>query len=151
MLTAILIEHRTRIVLVGSTLALSAAMAIWADVFLFAKSAFEPKWVARLPESMQIMAGLLVVLACLIPSAFIIESPRTAVWVTAKVILLSPLAAVTVCAWRARHELADEWFIAPVGLLSQYIWVLLFHCVAPALLLLAIRITVHLLDEHLHG
>jgi len=151
MLTAILIEHRTRIVLVGSTLALSAAMAIWADVFLFAKSAFEPKWVARLPESMQIMAGSLVVLACLIPSAFIIESPRTAVWVTAKVILLSPLAAVTVCAWRSRHELADEWFIAPVGLLSQYVWVLLFHCVAPALLLLAIRITVHLLDEHLHG
>ena len=151
MLTAILTEHRTRIVLVASTLALSAAMAIWADVFLFAKSALEPEWVARLPESMQIMAGSLVVLACLIPSAFVIESPRTAVWVTAKVILLSPLAAVTVCAWRDRHELADEWFIAPLGLLSQYIWVLLFHCIAPALLLLAIRITVHLLDEHLRG
>jgi hypothetical protein len=151
MLTAILIEDRSRIALVASILALSTAMAIWADLFLFAKSVVEREWVNRLPESMQMMAGSIVVLACLIPTAFVIESPRAAVWATAKAILLSPLAAVAVCAWASRRALAEEWYLAPLGLFSQYIWILLFHCIAPALVLLAIRITFHRLYEHLSG
>jgi hypothetical protein len=151
MLRAILIEHRTRIMLVASTLALSTAMAIWSDLFLFAKVVFEREWVTRLPESMQMMAGSIVVLACLIPTAFFIGSPRNAVRATAKAILLSPLAAVAVCAWASRRELAEEWYLAPLGLFSQYIWILLFHCIAPALVLLAIRITCHRLHEHPGG
>jgi hypothetical protein len=51
--SAILIEHRTRIARVAGTLALSTAMATWADLVLFAKSVVEREWLNRLPQSIQ--------------------------------------------------------------------------------------------------
>ena len=128
-----------------STLALSLVMAVWSDMFLWAKVGNLPTWVEALPSP--ILAPAYLAFVCLVPATFVPETLSRARSAIMKSVLLAPLSAVAVFALNPLHQNAA----IPFNVLFHYVWIVLFHCLVPALLLVAIRTAAHVVLRQKHG
>lgn len=137
--------NRNFVAFIASTLLLSAAMIIWVDLFTFSKVVYRPAWAKVLPMPRMVPAYLAFV--CLIPAAVVASTPKDALLAVTKSFLLSPLAAIAAFALNPAHQ---YWFL-PINMLYNYVWIVLFHCILPALLLVSARGIFHYVRKHKHG
>jgi hypothetical protein len=129
--------NRDRISTLASLALLAAVMVGWADIFNFSKTVFLPEWAKLLPSPINTPAYL--TLLCLIPAAFASTSIQRAVQSVAATVFIAPLFATATYALNPIHQ--DTYLLANV--LFNYVWVVLFDCAVPALLLLAIGVVAH--------
>ena len=125
--------NRNQLALSASVIALSVAMVVWADLFTFSKVVQLPQWAKALPWPM--FAPSFLAFACLIPAAFGTDTFANACKAVTFSVLGCPLAAVVVY---ALNPLYQDRFL-PANVLFNYFWVIGFHCLIPALLLVAAR------------
>lgn len=137
--------NRNRLALIASTFLLSAAMFIWADLFNFSKVVYLPAWTKVLPAPINVPAYL--AFTCLVPAAFVADSLRSACLAVAQSVLLSPLAAIVAYALNPIHQ--DKYLLA--NSLFNYVFIVLFHCLIPALLLVGVRAAIHYTLGRRHG
>jgi len=129
--------NRNQLALGISIVALSVAMVVWVDLFIFSKVVHLPQWADALPWP--IFAPSFLVFFCLIPAAFGPDSFKSACHAIIFSLLVSPIAAVIAY---AVNPLYQDRFL-PANALFNYFWVIGFHCLAPAMLLLAVRAIVY--------
>ncbi len=120
-------------------------MVIWADIFNFSKTVYLPEWTKLLPSPINAPAYL--TLLCLIPAALASTSVQRAAQGVAASVFVAPLFAVAAYALNPIHQNAYLFANA----LFSYGWIVLFHCVAPAFFLLAIRASTHYIRGRKHG
>ena len=121
------------LVLIVSIVALSSAVAIWSDLFLFSKSVRLPEWTNILPSPINV--PLYIAFVCLIPVALVPNTLKKATVAITKTILLSPIFALFLYAADTKHQ---DSYLVP-NLLFDYFWVVGFNCLLPAFLLLFLR------------
>jgi hypothetical protein len=136
---------RNNVAFLASTFLLSAAMVIWVDLFTFSKVVYLPAWTKVLPIT--IMAPSYIAFFCLIPATFIANNLASARVAVAKSVLLSPLAAIAIYAFNPSHQ--NRFLFA--NTLFNYVWIVLFYCLLPALLLVGARTVFHSVLKHKHG
>jgi hypothetical protein len=136
--------NRNRIAFIASTFLLSAAILIWVELFTFSKVANLPEWAKVLPTP--IMAPAYLAFVCLIPAAVVADSLKSACLAVTKSVQLSPLAAIAAYALNPAYH--DRFLLANV--LFNYVWIALFHCFLPALLLVCVRAVFHYLPTRKH-
>ena len=137
--------NRNHTAFVASTLLLSAAMVIWVDLFTFSKVVYLPAWAKVLHTP--IMAPAYLAFVCLIPAVFVASSLENARLAVIKSVLLSPVAAIAAYALNPAYQ--DRFL--PMNVLFNYVWIVLFHCFLPALLLVGARAVFHYALKHKHG
>lgn len=125
--------HRNRVATITSAALLAAMVLIWRDLFFFAKVVFLPAWTASLPSPIDTPRYLAFL--GLLPAAFFTSSLFAAVRAVAWALLVAPLPALVVYLAGETTTGADPWFNAAF----HYVWIVAFHGLAPALLLLAAR------------
>jgi hypothetical protein len=137
--------NRNHIAFLTSTFLLSAVMVIWLDLFTFSKEIYLPAWANVLP--IPIMVPAYFAFFCLTPAAFIANTPASARIAIAKSVLLSPLAAIAIYAFNPSHQ--NSFLLS--NALYNYVWIVLFHCLLPALLLVGARTVFHYVLKRKHG
>jgi len=125
--------NRNQLALGISIVALSVAMVVWVELFTFSKVVHLPQWADALPWP--IFAPSFLVLFCLIPAAFGTDTFKSAYKAIIFSLLVCPLAAVVAY---ALNPLNQTRFL-PANALFNYFWVIGFHCLIPALLVLVTR------------
>lgn len=128
---------RNNIAFLTSTILLSAAMVIWVDLFTFSKVVYLPAWTRVLP--IPIMVPAYIAFFCLIPATFLADTLASTRVAIAKSVLLSPLAAIAIYALNPSHQ--NRFLFA--NTLFNYVWIVLFHFLLPALLLVGTRSIFH--------
>lgn len=129
--------NRNQLALSISIIALSTAMLVWVELFVFSKVVYLPGWTHILPWPM--FAPSFLACICLLPAAFgtdSLASSRKAITVS---VLIPPIAAV---AAYSLNPLYQDRFL-PANALFNYFWVIGFHCLAPALILYSVRLLIH--------
>lgn len=128
------LKCKTMVVTTISALLLSCTMVLWQDLFLFAKSIHLPTWAKSLPSP--VFAPSYLAFLCLIPAALFSPTLSTALRAVLITLCVSPLPALMLYAnqprWSLRHDL---W----VNLLFNYVWMIGFFCLLPAIVLLLAR------------
>ncbi len=137
--------NRDHISILTSLALMSAAMVIWPDIFNFAKTVHLPEWAKALPSPINTPAYL--TLLCLIPAAFTSTSVQRAVRCVATSVFVAPLFAIGAYALNPIHQ--NDYLIA--NALFSYLWIVLFHCAVPALLLLATRLAANYTQARRHS
>ncbi|MDP3537502.1 MAG: hypothetical protein Q8S26_02230 [Azonexus sp.] len=137
--------NRDRLSTLTSLALLATAMLIWADIFNFSKTIYLPGWATLLPSPVN--APTYLTLLCLIPAALASTSITRAIRSISICIVVAPLFAVAIYALNPIHQNAYLFANA----LFSYVWIVLFHCAAPALLLLASRAAANHLRAQKHG
>ena len=135
---------RNNIALFASTLLLSAAMVTWVDLFTFSKVVYLPAWAKVLP--IPIMVPAYITFVCLIPVTFIANSLASARVAIAKSVLLSPLAVIAIYALNPSHQ--NRFLFA--NAFFNYAFIVLYHCLLPALLLVGVRSVFHYMLKYKH-
>lgn len=148
----IYISSRSRIALIISTGMLSCSILLFSIIFLFSNSVSVSPWIVKLIEQffdpLPIYGSGLTTFTtfiCLIPAAFIPENPLKSIVVIAKTIFISPLPTLIV------YVIYDFDHLSLIYLLNiplQYVWVIIVHCLAPAI---AISILRYALSYHWGG
>jgi hypothetical protein len=128
---------RNNIAFLASTFFLSVAMVIWVDLFTFSKVVYLPAWAKVLP--IPIMVPAYIAFLCLIPATIIANTLASTRVAIAKSVLLSPLAAIAIYALNPSHQ--NRFLFA--NALFNYVWIVLFHFLLPALLLIGARTIFH--------
>lgn len=126
--------NRNQWAFIISTTLLSAVILIWLDLFLFGKVACLPAWAEMLPFSIYTPSYLIFL--CLIPVVFLTDTRTNAFLFTYKSLLLSPVLGLLI------YVLSDNlWSINNLFLnvSFNYAWIVLFHGLIPAILLLTLR------------
>jgi hypothetical protein len=124
---------RNRIAFFASLTTLSAAMVIWGDLFRWSKVAHLPAWAEVIPAPLMFPSYLALV--CLLPAALGTDSVASARAAVLKSVLLAPFAAVIAFALNPLHQNTSLVFNA----LFHYVWIVLFFCALPAILVVFIR------------
>lgn len=137
--------NRDHISTLTSLALLSTVMVIWADLFNFSKTVRLPEWANLLPSPINVPAYL--TLLCLIPAALASTSVQRTVQSVAASVFVAPLFAIAVYALNPIHQ--NPYLFA--NALFSYGWIVLFHCTAPAFLLLAVRAAAHYMQVKRHG
>lgn len=119
--------------IVASAALLAVSIVVWRDLFFFSKVVHLPEWATNLPSPIYTPAYLALV--CLVPATFIPSTVSRAVRAVAWAVAISPIPALFVYIVGAAPRGADFWLNA----LFNYSWVVGFHCLVPALALLAVR------------
>lgn len=125
--------NRNQLALSASIVALSVAMVVWVDLFTFSKVVHLPQWADALPWP--IFTPSFLALVCLVPAAFGTDAFASACKAVIFSLMVSPLAAVVACALNPFYQ--DRFL--PANAVFNYFWVIGFHCLIPAVLLLAVR------------
>ena len=128
-----------------SLLLLTAVMAIWENLFNFSKTIQLPGWAELLPSPID--APRYLVLFCLMPAAFIPTTLHLAVKGVGISVVFAPLLAVGIFA----SDPGQHGSFLVSNVLFNYGWIVLFDCAIPALLLLAVRISVSFLYARARG
>jgi len=129
--------NRNQLALGTSLIALSTAMVVWVDLFTFSKVVHLPNWTQILPWPM--LAPAFLAFTCLLPAAFgsdSLASSRKAITVS---VLLAPTTAISIYALNPLHQ--DH--LLPVNALFNYLWMIGWNCLAPALILYSGRLLIH--------
>ncbi|WP_024929234.1 hypothetical protein [Methylophilus sp. OH31] len=129
--------NRNQLALGISIFALSVAMVVWVELFTFSKVVHLPQWADALPWP--ILAPSFLVLLCLIPAAFGTHTFANACKAIIFSLLVCPLVAVVAYALNPLYQTR----FLPANALFNYFWVIGFHCLVPAMLLLAVRAIVY--------
>ena len=137
--------NRDRLSMLASLALLSATMVIWADIFNFSKIVHPPEWAQYLHNP--INAPTYLTLLCLVPVALVSTSVQRAALSVAASIFIAPLFAVAAYGLNPIHQNAYLFANA----LFSYAWIVLFHCVVPALFLLGIRASAHFVRAKISG
>jgi len=136
---------RNQYAAIASTLLLAAAMTIWSDLFAFSKAVHLPAWTKHLPNPINTPAYLAFV--CLAPAALVPITPVSAGLAVIRCLLIAPLPALIGYALNPIYQ--DQYLFW--NLIFNYLWMILFHCLIPALLLLSVRAVVHYLPKLIRG
>jgi hypothetical protein len=120
-------------------------MVIWVDLFIFSKVVYLPAWANVLPAP--ILAPAFLAFVCLIPAAVVPDTLGGARWAVARSVLLSPLTAIAAYALNPANQ--DRFL--PANAIFNYLWIVLFHCLVPALLLVIVRGVFHYSRKPKHG
>ncbi len=131
--------NRNRVAFFVSLIMLSVAMILWRDMFLFAKSAPVPKWSYFLPYPFILTSD--IVFVCLLPVAFLVNRFRFACASVMMCVLLSPL--VSVITWMTTIS-----YTPLLNGIYNYLFIILFHCVFPAFLVLIIRAIINFIQKY---
>ena len=131
--------NRNRISMVASLLLLSSVIVIWPDIFNFSKTVRLPDWTALLPSPIDAPAFL--ALLCLIPAALISTTLQGAIRGVAVSVVVAPLFAIATFALDPTHQ--NSFSVA--NAFFSYVWIVLFYCAIPSVLLLSVRATAHYL------
>ena len=126
--------HRDAITTAISALLLCGAMLLWQDLFLFSKVVHLPSWTDHLPRPINTAAYLAFV--CLMPVALATTTLVRAVCAQTLVLVVAPLPAVALYA-ASREPGSNFELLANTSF--QYLWMVGFHCLVPAVILLAVR------------
>lgn len=137
--------NRNQLSMLASILLLSAAMVIWVDLFIFSKVIFLPDWADALPRPVD--APSFLAFLCLLPAALIASTIRYAVRGVVVSVVVAPLFAVATFALDPIHQ--NSFIVANV--LFHYVWIILFHCAIPSMLLLSLRVTAHYFYRKVRG
>jgi len=137
--------NRNRIAFFASLATLSAAMVIWGDLFRWSKVAYLPEWAKVLPAPLMLPSYLAFV--CLLPAALGTDSLASARSAVMKSVLLAPFAAVIAFALNPLHQNAYLVFNA----LFHYVWIVLFFCALPAIIVVVIRAAIAAALKRTHG
>ncbi|MGN7917685.1 hypothetical protein [Lysobacter sp. 22409] len=110
--------------------ALSIAVFVFRDIYLFSKVSIRPDWAQFLPTWLGVsdFIGLL----CLAPAALMPERLKSVAAALAKCVFLAPLPVLIV--YSNDHAHSGLW----MNLLFNYGWVGL-HCLIPAVMLFVVR------------
>jgi hypothetical protein len=119
-------------------------MLIWVDLFTFQKVVYLPAWAKILPAPL--MAPAYLAFVCLIPAAFVANTLKGSILTVTKSVLLSPLTAIAAFALNPAHQDGS----LTVNVLFNYVWIVLFHCLLPALLLVGARAVLHYALKYKH-
>ena len=130
--------QRNRIAFFASLIMLSLAMIIWRDMFLFAKSAPWPKWSYFLPYPFILTSDIVII--CLLPVAFFLDSFRSAFTAVVMCVFLSVLALIILYMLSEQYQV----YRMPIegivfSVIINYVFVILFHCAFPVFFVLFIR------------
>ncbi|WP_459720193.1 hypothetical protein [Sideroxyarcus sp. TK5] len=136
---------RNRIAYFISLAALSAAMVIWGDLFRWSKVIHLPEWANALPEPLMLPAYITFV--CLLPAALGADNMVSARSAVLSTVLIAPVVAVATYALEPLHQNAELLFNA----LFHYVWIVLFFCVLPAILVILIRVLIEFVLKQVHG
>jgi len=128
-----------------SLLMLSLAIVIWSDLFLFSKIVHLPEWAEILPNPID--APKYITFLCLIPVVFAAKNLVNATASTSKVIFLASLAALP--GYALNTTVLDMRLL--FNLAFHYFWIIGFHCLLPALVLLGLRAVLQWLTLHSRG
>ena len=120
-------------------------MVIWGDLFRWSKVAYLPEWANALPAPLMLPSYLTFV--CLLPAALGTDSLANARAVVLKTVLIAPLAAVIAFAVSPQHQNAALLFNA----LFHYVWIVLFFCALPAVLVILVRAAIAFALKKAHG
>ena len=120
-------------------------MVIWGDLFRWSKVVYLPEWAKALPAPLMLPSYLTFV--CLLPAAFASDSLTFASAAVSKSVLLAPFAAVIAFALNSPHQDASLLLNA----LFHYVWIVLFFCALPAILVLLVRAAVAASLRRIHG
>lgn len=134
-----------RLAFFASMVALSAAMVIWGDLFRWSKVTYLPEWAKALPAPLMLPSYLAFI--CPLPAVLITDSLASARAAVVRSVLLSPLAAVIAYALNPLHQ--DRFLVA--NMLFNYVWIVLFFCVLPAVLVVLIRAAIERARKPKHG
>jgi len=110
--------------------ALSIAVFVLRDIYLFSKVSIRPDWAGFLPTWLGVSD--FIGLCCLVPAALLPERLRSAAAALAKCVALAPLPVLIV--YSNDHAHSGLW----MNLLFNYGWVGL-QCLIPAAMLLLLR------------
>lgn len=129
--------NRNQLALGISIVALTVVMIVWVDLFTFSKAVHLPQWADALPWP--IFAPSFLVFFSLIPAAFGTDTFANAYKAIIFSLLVCPLAAVVAYALNPLYQTR----FLPANALFNYFWVIGFHCLVPAMVLLAVRAIVY--------
>jgi hypothetical protein len=112
---------------------LSLAMVYWSNIFLFAKTVLLPSWAESLPSPID--APKCVAFVCLIPALLYTSTLAKAAKNIAAIVLIASIFPVLIYIFKTNSQ--DIHLLFNVAF--QYIWVIGWNCLLPALALLGIR------------
>ena len=131
---------------VVSLLFLSLAMVFWSDLFLFSKTVRLPEWAESLPSP--INAPKYIAFLCLIPAVLFASTLANASAQISKIIIIASIFPVLIYTFKTNSHGINLVY----NVIFQYLWVIGWNCLLPALILLglhsiwqflAIRLTHH--------
>lgn len=119
---------------VVSLLLLSLAMVSWSELYLFAKTVSLPEWAESLPSPID--APKYLAFLCLIPAVIFASSLANAFVQISKIILIASIFPVLIFIFKTNSQGAELIY----NVIFQYIWVIGWNCLPPALCLLGLRL-----------
>lgn len=126
--------ERNHVATIVSTAGLASAIAVWFEIFAFAKTVHMPAWAFLLPSPF--LASCIIALLCLTPAALITTSTGAAVRGLVWAVLLSPILALVIYAADPVHQHSG----LPLNLAFQYGWIVVTGLLLPSASLLGIRV-----------
>jgi hypothetical protein len=137
--------RRDHVAILTSLLLLAVAIVVWRDLFLFSKVLHLPAWTSSLPDPINTPAYLAAL--CLMPAAFISSTLPAAVRAATWSVLGAPLPALGLAAIGDSIRDVD----VLLNSLFNYAWIVGFHCLVPAVALLAVRVAARVIKERAGG
>ncbi len=128
---------------IASLLALGLSMILWPDLFLFAKKVFLPEWAELLPSPID--AAKYLAFLCLIPVTITSKTTLEALKNISKVILIAAILPTLIFVFRVNPY--EKYFVH--NTLFQYIFVILWNCLLPAVILLVIKLFYEKISSHI--
>ena len=129
----------------SSVMLLAVSVLVWRDLYFFSKVIYLPTWTASLPGPINTPAYLATL--CLLPAAFISSTRGAAARAVAWAVLVAPLPALGVYAISTSTSGVD----LVLNSVFNYGWVVGFHCLFPALVLVALRVAASAIKERADG
>lgn len=113
---------------------LSLAMVVWSDLYLFAKTVQLPDWADLLPSPID--APKYIAFLCLIPAILFSSTLADAATNISKIILIASIFPVLIFIFKTN----SHGIVLIYDMIFQYLWVIGWNCLLPALILLALRL-----------
>jgi hypothetical protein len=116
-----------------SLLLLSLAMILWSDLYLFSKTVRLPEWATTLPSPINV--AMYATFLCLIPVVLFSSTLANASTQLSKIILIASIFPILIYIFKTNSQDIKLVF----NVIFQYLWVIGWSCLLPALILLGIR------------
>lgn len=121
---------------VVSLLFLSGAMVFWSDLYLFTKTVRLPEWAESLPNP--INAPKYIAFLCLIPAILFANTFTNAFTQISKIILIASIFPVLIFIFKINSRSMELIYII-YNVIFQYLWVIGWNCLLPAVVLLGVH------------
>lgn len=119
-----------------SLLFLSGAMVFWSDLYLFAKTVRLPEWAESLPSPINVPKY--IAFLCLIPAILFANTFTNAFAQISKIILIASIFPVLIFIFKINSRSMELIYII-YNVIFQYLWVIGWNCLLPAIVLLGVH------------